>query len=208
MRGRVSAVNAVFISSSNQMGDFESGLTASWFGPVWSVVGGGIGTILVVMVVMLVWPQVLRLGPLSQVRDGRGNEGDRARKERPTQRREFPAVNDLSKRRDVFRRRTAATADHAHAGVEQFRQPGRHHFRRLRINPAVAVAHRRAGVGPGEQRQVGDAAIAADDFDDLVHADVAAAVDAEGGGTVLPHSANHSGVWPLEVTSSPSGLRR
>jgi MFS family permease len=64
MRGRVAAVNAIFISSSNELGAFESGITADWFGPVASVVGGGIGTILVVLAVMLRWPQLLRLGPL------------------------------------------------------------------------------------------------------------------------------------------------
>jgi MFS family permease len=64
MRGRISAVNAVFISSSNQLGAFESGITAQLFGPVWSVVGGGIGTVLVVLAVMWAWPEVLRLGPL------------------------------------------------------------------------------------------------------------------------------------------------
>jgi MFS family permease len=64
MRGRVSAVNAVFIESSNRLGDFESGITAQLFGPVASVVGGGVGTILVVLAVMARWPQVLRLGAL------------------------------------------------------------------------------------------------------------------------------------------------
>jgi MFS family permease len=64
MRGRVSAVNAIFIVSSNELGAFESGVTAAWFGPVWSVVAGGIGTVLVVLAVMARWPQVLRLGPL------------------------------------------------------------------------------------------------------------------------------------------------
>jgi MFS family permease len=64
MRGRVAAVNAVFIGSSNELGAFESGLTAAWFGPVVSVVGGGLGTLLVVLAVMLRWPQVWRLGPL------------------------------------------------------------------------------------------------------------------------------------------------
>jgi MFS family permease len=64
MRGRVAAVNTVFISSSNELGAFESGMTADWFGPVWSVVGGGLGTILVVLLVMLRWPQLLRLGEL------------------------------------------------------------------------------------------------------------------------------------------------
>src|SRR5262249_43102927 len=64
MRGRVAAVNAVFISSSNELGAFESGVTAPWFGPIASVVGGGIGTVLVVLAVMLRWPRVLRLGRL------------------------------------------------------------------------------------------------------------------------------------------------
>jgi hypothetical protein len=49
MRGRVAAINGLFISSSNQLGGFESGLTAQFFGPVLSVVGGGIGTIVVVL---------------------------------------------------------------------------------------------------------------------------------------------------------------
>src|SRR5206468_3459163 len=66
MRGRVSAVNSVFIGSSNELGAFESGVTAAWFGPVASVVGGGIGTILVVIAAMLLWPELLRLGPLQQ----------------------------------------------------------------------------------------------------------------------------------------------
>ncbi|MFL5242890.1 MAG: MFS transporter [Gemmataceae bacterium] len=64
MRGRVSAVNAIFISSSNQLGAFESGITAAYFGPVLSVAGGGIATLLVVMLVMWIWPQVMRIGPL------------------------------------------------------------------------------------------------------------------------------------------------
>jgi hypothetical protein len=49
MRGRVSAVNGVFIGASNQLGEFESGATAALFGPVASVVAGGIGTMLVVL---------------------------------------------------------------------------------------------------------------------------------------------------------------
>jgi len=64
MRGRVSAVNAIFIGSSNELGAAESGYTAKWFGPVASVVGGGVGTLLVVLFVTLKWPEVLRLGPL------------------------------------------------------------------------------------------------------------------------------------------------
>jgi MFS family permease len=65
MRGRVSAVNTIFIVSSNELGGFESGMTAEWFGPVLSVVVGGIGTLLVVAWVMFKWPQVMRLGPLN-----------------------------------------------------------------------------------------------------------------------------------------------
>ncbi len=47
MRGRVSAVNSVFIGASNQLGEFESGITAAWLGPIGSVVVGGVGTLLV-----------------------------------------------------------------------------------------------------------------------------------------------------------------
>lgn len=62
MRGRVSAVNNVFIGSSNELGAFESGITAAWFGPVISVVGGGLGTILVVLAAVMFWPSLWRLG--------------------------------------------------------------------------------------------------------------------------------------------------
>ncbi len=65
MRGRVAAVNNVFIGSSNELGALESGLTAAYFGPVLSVVGGGICTVLVVFAVAALWPQVRRIGPLA-----------------------------------------------------------------------------------------------------------------------------------------------
>jgi MFS family permease len=65
MRGRVSAIHYVFIGFSNELGSFESGATAALFGPIASVVGGGIGTILVVIAVFLLWPQITRLGPLN-----------------------------------------------------------------------------------------------------------------------------------------------
>jgi len=48
MRGRVSAINAIFINTSNQLGEFESGITAAWFGTVPSVLLGGVGTLVVV----------------------------------------------------------------------------------------------------------------------------------------------------------------
>lgn len=49
MRGRVSAVNSVFIGASNQLGEFESGVTAALLGPVGSVVLGGVGTLLIAL---------------------------------------------------------------------------------------------------------------------------------------------------------------
>lgn len=56
MRGRVGAVNSVFIGASNQLGEFESGVTAAWFGPVGAVLLGGVGTLLVVVVWMRLFP--------------------------------------------------------------------------------------------------------------------------------------------------------
>jgi MFS family permease len=64
LRGRVAAINYVFIGFSNEFGAFESGATAALVGATLSVVGGGIGTLLVVAVVHLVWPQLSRVGPL------------------------------------------------------------------------------------------------------------------------------------------------
>ncbi len=64
LRGRVSAVHYVFVGFSNELGGFESGSTAALFGPVASVVGGGIGTVLVVALVAVAWPVLARLKPL------------------------------------------------------------------------------------------------------------------------------------------------
>jgi len=61
VRGRVNAVNFVFIECSNELGGFESGVVANYFGPVFSVVSGGVGTILVVITVALLWPEIRRL---------------------------------------------------------------------------------------------------------------------------------------------------
>jgi len=66
MRGRISAVNNIFIGTSNELGALESGLTAAWFGPVVSVVAGGIGTILVVLGVATVWPETRKIGALDK----------------------------------------------------------------------------------------------------------------------------------------------
>ena len=64
MRGRVNAVSHIFINSSNELGGFESGATAALLGLVPSVVFGGVGSILVVLGVMALWPQVAKLGSL------------------------------------------------------------------------------------------------------------------------------------------------
>ena len=60
MRGRVSAVNSIFIGASNQLGEFESGATAALLGPVGSVVAGGLGTLLVVALWMRWFPDLAR----------------------------------------------------------------------------------------------------------------------------------------------------
>jgi MFS family permease len=64
MRGRVSAVTSIFVGASNELGGLESGLVAHWFGPVFSVVSGGIGTILVVLGAGLFSPELRTYGPL------------------------------------------------------------------------------------------------------------------------------------------------
>ena len=66
-RGRVAAVNQVFIGASNDLGGFESGLTAHWFGRVASVVGGGIGALFVTGLIAWRAPQLRRLKSLSDV---------------------------------------------------------------------------------------------------------------------------------------------
>jgi MFS family permease len=60
MRGRVSAVNAVFIDTSSQLGEFESGILAAWVGAVHAAALGGLGTLLVVGVWMLLFPTLRR----------------------------------------------------------------------------------------------------------------------------------------------------
>lgn len=60
MRGRVAAANLIFIGASNELGDFEAGVTAEWFGVVPSVVIGGLGTCLVVMLWVWLFPELRR----------------------------------------------------------------------------------------------------------------------------------------------------
>jgi MFS family permease len=64
LRGRVSAINSLFIGTSNELGNFESGAVAALAGPVVSVVAGGIGTLVTVAAVAAKWPEVRRLGRL------------------------------------------------------------------------------------------------------------------------------------------------
>ncbi|MDQ6859771.1 MAG: MFS transporter, partial [Verrucomicrobiota bacterium] len=66
MRGRISAVNNIFIGTSNELGALESGLTAALFGPIVSVVGGGVVTILTVLGVSSLWPETRRIGALDK----------------------------------------------------------------------------------------------------------------------------------------------
>jgi len=61
LRGRVSAVSAVFIGASNELGEFESGVTAGWFGAVPSIVAGGIATLLVVLAWVRLFPSLRRM---------------------------------------------------------------------------------------------------------------------------------------------------
>lgn len=65
MRGRVSSVNSIFIGMSNELGAFESGFIASLVGPVLTVWGGGVGTIIVVLLVARLWPEMRNLKSLS-----------------------------------------------------------------------------------------------------------------------------------------------
>ena len=67
MRGRVGSITGLFIGTSNQLGGFESGAVAGAFGPVFSVVSGAIGTIIVVIAVAWHWPAIRRLGTLASV---------------------------------------------------------------------------------------------------------------------------------------------
>jgi hypothetical protein len=56
MRGRVSAVNFLFVNASNQLGEFESGVSAAWLGAVPAVIIGGVGTIAIALLWMKLFP--------------------------------------------------------------------------------------------------------------------------------------------------------
>jgi MFS family permease len=68
MRGRVTAVDMVFIGASNELGQFESGLTAQWFGTVPAVLLGGVGTLVVIALWAWRFPELRRAGKLSAIK--------------------------------------------------------------------------------------------------------------------------------------------
>jgi hypothetical protein len=65
MRGRVSAVNWLFVGASNEFGEFESGLTAHWWGTVRAVVIGGIGSLVVTGLAGVLFPALRNADELS-----------------------------------------------------------------------------------------------------------------------------------------------
>jgi MFS family permease len=67
MRGRVNAVDMIFIGTSNEFGQFESGITAQWFGTVPAVVLGGIGTLVVIALWAWLFPELRHAGPLEEI---------------------------------------------------------------------------------------------------------------------------------------------
>jgi len=67
MRGRVAAVNAIFIGTSNEIGELESGVAAHWLGSVIAVAGGGVMTLATVFAVATIWPQITQLGSLEHL---------------------------------------------------------------------------------------------------------------------------------------------
>src|ERR1700722_14400727 len=82
MRGRVTAVDMIFIGTSNEFGQFESGVTAQWFGTVRAVVLGGIGTLMVIGLWAWIFPELRQAGELSGIQalqpEGEGSDAERA----------------------------------------------------------------------------------------------------------------------------------
>ncbi len=66
MRGRVSAVNSLFVGTSNQLGEFESGVTAALFGTIPAVLIGGLGTIAIALIWMRLFPELRRADRFQQ----------------------------------------------------------------------------------------------------------------------------------------------
>jgi hypothetical protein len=76
----VMAVDMVFIGTSNELGQFESGLTAQWFGTVPAVVLGGVGTLVVIAVWAWIFPELRRIRSLDALKtplaEGNTEEGE------------------------------------------------------------------------------------------------------------------------------------
>lgn len=75
MRGRVNAIDMLFIGTSNEFGQFESGITAQWLGTVPAVVLGGIGTLVVIAIWAWRFPELRQADQITSVstmRDGVG----------------------------------------------------------------------------------------------------------------------------------------
>ena len=68
MRGRVTSVNGLFIGASNQLGEFRAGAMAAWLGAVPAALIGGIGTLLIVVIWMRLFPQLVRIERLESVK--------------------------------------------------------------------------------------------------------------------------------------------
>lgn len=74
MRGRVSAVNSLFVGTSNQLGEFESGVTAAWFGAVPATVLGGAGSVIIAALWMILFPDLRKLDALRAREERTGTE--------------------------------------------------------------------------------------------------------------------------------------
>jgi hypothetical protein len=68
-RGRVSAVNYLFVGSSNTLGDFESGTVAAWLGAVPAVLIGGVGSLVIAAIWMLLFPTLRRIDRYQPAKD-------------------------------------------------------------------------------------------------------------------------------------------
>src|SRR5579872_83906 len=82
MRGRVMAVDMVFIGTSNELGQFESGLTAQWFGTVPAVLLGGVGTLVVIALWAWRFPELRRAGKLHLMTSVMGEVAETAEEQR------------------------------------------------------------------------------------------------------------------------------
>ena len=72
MRGRVNAVDMIFIGASNELGQFESGITAHWFGVVPAVILGGVGAIIVTGLWAWMFPQLRKVNQLTMKEEEAG----------------------------------------------------------------------------------------------------------------------------------------